>query len=62
MTSAAQQLPDSLEGAHAAIISAQSVIATLSEKLSQIVRENELLRQKIDKLCRRLFGPGASQE
>jgi len=49
-----QQLPRTLEAAHA-------VIATLSEKLSQTVRENELLRQKIDKLCRRLFGQGSEK-
>ena len=61
MTSTPQQLPHSLEAAHAAIISAQSVIATLSEKLSQTVRENELLRQKIDKLCRRLFGKSSEK-
>lgn len=54
MTSAAQQLPRTLEAAHA-------VIATLSEKLSQTVRENELLRQKIDKLCRRLFGKSSEK-
>jgi len=44
MTSPPQQLPRTLEAAHA-------VIATLSEKLSQTVRENELLKQKIDKLA-----------
>ena len=37
-------------------MSAQNVIATLTEKLAETLRENELLRQKIDKLCRRLFG------
>ncbi len=61
MTSTPHQLPQSLEAAHAAIISAQSVIATLSEKLQQTLCENELLRQKIDKLCRRLFGKGSEK-
>ena len=61
MTSTAQPLPHSLEAAHAAILSAQGVIATLSEKLSQTVRENDLLRQKIDKLCRRLFGKSSEK-
>ena len=55
MTSTPQQLPRTLEAAHA-------VIATLSEKLSQTVRENEFLKQKIDKLCRRLFHAHASEE
>ncbi len=54
MTSAPAQLPHTLEGAHA-------VIATLSEKLSATLRENELLRQKIDKLCRRLFGQSSEK-
>jgi transposase len=54
MTSAPQQLPQTLEAAHA-------VIATLSEKLSQTLRENELLKQKIDKLCRRLFGKSSEK-
>jgi transposase len=54
MTSTPQQFPQTLEAAHA-------VIATLSEKLSQTVRENELLRQKIDKLCRRLFGKSSEK-
>ena len=54
MTSTLQQLPRTLDAAHA-------VIATLSEKLSQTVRENELLKQKIDKLCRRLFGKGSEK-
>jgi transposase len=54
MTSPPQQLPRTLEAAHA-------VIATLSEKLSQTVRENELLKQKIDKLCRRLFGKSSEK-
>jgi transposase len=49
MASTSAQLPRTLEDAHA-------VIATLSEKLSQTLRENELLKQKVDKLCRRLFG------
>jgi transposase len=61
MTSTPQQLPHSLEAAHAAIVSAQSVIATLSEKLSQTLRENELLKLKIDKLCRRLFGKSSEK-
>ncbi len=61
MTSAPPQLPNNLEAAHAAIISAQSVIVSLSEKLSQTLRENELLKQKIDKLCRRLFGKGSEK-
>jgi hypothetical protein len=38
-----QELPQTLDAAHA-------VIATLSAKLSATLRENELLRQKIDKL------------
>jgi hypothetical protein len=54
MTSAPQPLPQTLEAAHA-------VIATLSEKLSQTLRENELLKQKIDKLCRRLFGKSSEK-
>src|SRR5512139_359607 len=54
MTSTPQQLPRTLEAAHA-------VIATLSEKLSQTLRENELLKQKIDKLCRRLFGKSSEK-
>jgi transposase len=50
MTSAPQQpLPQTLTVAHAVIVS-------LSEKLAATLRENELLRQKVDKLCRRLFG------
>jgi transposase len=50
MTSAPQQpLPQTLEAAHA-------VIVTLSDKLSATLRENELLKQKVDKLCRRMFG------
>jgi transposase len=61
VTSAPPQLPNNLEAAHAAIISAQSVITTLSEKLSQTLRENELLKQKIDKLCRRLFGKSSEK-
>jgi transposase len=54
MASAIPQLPRTIEAAHA-------VIATLSEKLSQTLRENELLRQKIDKLCRRLFGQSSEK-
>jgi transposase len=54
MTSAAQHLPQTLEAAHA-------VIATLSDKLSQTLRENELLRQKVDKLCRRLYGSSSEK-
>jgi transposase len=54
MTSAHQQLPQTLEDAHA-------VIATLSEKLQTTLRENELLKQKIDKLCRRLFGKSSEK-
>jgi transposase len=54
MTSAHQPLPQTLEDAHA-------VIATLSEKLQTTLRENELLRQKIDKLCRRLFGKSSEK-
>src|SRR5574340_1199483 len=54
MTSAPQQLPQTLEDAHA-------VIATLSEKLQATLRENELLKQKIDKLCRRLFGKSSEK-
>jgi hypothetical protein len=42
MTSTPQQLPHSLEAAHAAIISAQSVIATLSEKLYSLVQSAKL--------------------
>jgi hypothetical protein len=54
MTSAPQHLPQTLEAAHA-------VIATLSEKLQATLRENELLKQKIDKLCRRLFGKSSEK-
>lgn len=54
MASALEPLPQTLEDAHA-------VIATLSEKLSQTLRENELLRLKIDKLCRRLFGKSSEK-
>jgi len=54
MTNAHQQLPQTLEDAHA-------VIATLSEKLKATLRENELLKQKIDKLCRRLFGKSSEK-
>jgi len=54
MTSAPQPLPQTLAAAHA-------VIATLSEKLSQTLRENELLKQKLDKLCRRLFGKSSER-
>ena len=54
MTSSPQQLPQTLEDAHA-------VIATLSEKLQATLRENELLKQKIDKLCRRLFGKSSER-
>lgn len=54
MTSAPQHLPQTLEDAHA-------VIATLSEKLQATLRENELLKQKIDKLCRRLFGKSSEK-
>lgn len=50
----APQLPQTLEAAHA-------VIATLSEKLSRTLRENELLKQKVDKLCRRLFGKSSER-
>ena len=53
-TSAHQQLPQTLEDAHV-------VIATLSEKLQATLRENELLKQKIDKLCRRLFGKSSEK-
>ena len=54
MTSTAEQLPQTLEAAHA-------VIATLSVKLSQTLRENDLLRQKVDKLCRRLYGQSSEK-
>ena len=54
MTSAPQQLPRTLEAAHA-------VIATLSEKLQATLRENELLKQKLDKLCRRLYGQSSEK-
>lgn len=54
MTSAPERLPQTLEAAHA-------VITTLSERLSETLRENELLRQKIDKLCRRLFGKSSEK-
>jgi len=61
MASAPQQLPDTLDAAHAAIVSAQGVIASLSEKLQATLRENELLKQKLDKLCRRLFGQSSEK-
>jgi len=54
MTSAPEQLPQTLDAAHA-------VIATLSQKLSHTLRENELLKLKIDKLCRRLFGKSSEK-
>ena len=49
MTNGTHQLPETLEAAHA-------VIATLSEQLARSNREIDLLKLKIDKLCRRLFG------
>jgi transposase len=61
MASALTPLPRTLEDAHAAILSAQDVIATLTEKLSATLRENELLRQKLDKLCRRLYGQSSEK-
>ena len=54
MTIAPQQLPQTLEAAH-------SVIATLSAQLEKRNREIELLRQKIDKLCRRFFGKSSEK-
>jgi transposase len=58
MASVAQQSPKNLE---AALASAHGVIATLSEKLQATLRENELLRQKIDALCRRIYGKGSEK-
>jgi transposase len=54
-------LPQTLEAAHAEIVSAQAVIGTLSKKLAESLHENELLRQKIDKLCRRYFNNGSEK-
>jgi transposase len=61
MPSGAKQLSKDLEAAQAAIISAHGVIATLSEKLQATLRENDLLRQKIDVLCRRIYGKGSEK-
>lgn len=53
--------PKQLEAARAALLSAESVIATLSAKLQASLRENELLRQKLDALCRRLYSKGSEK-
>ncbi|MGE5719563.1 MAG: IS66 family transposase [Nocardioidaceae bacterium] len=54
MTSGTHQLPETLEAAHA-------VIATLSEQLAKSNREIDLLKLKIDKLCRKLFGKSSEK-
>jgi len=35
---------------------ARAVIAVLEEELKRVTRENEALRQRVDKLCQKLFG------